>query len=156
MTTTNKLNEYLAAFQTYLNEKESRFTSSKKAITASIFNAKDHFEIDEFLVELTNKNIKFSRATFYRTIKQLLDANLIQKVTNREGRTLYEKRLPNSQHDHIICSDCGKILEIEEPKISKQIQSYCNQNGFIPKYRSLHIYVECKEYKKSQTCERHL
>ena len=133
------------AFEDFLAKNASRFTPQKRKITTAIFERQDHFEVESFIDTLRKKNKTISRATVYRTVKQLLDAGLLQKITTKEGKVFYERNVGNRQHDHIICNNCGKILEIKEHIIEKYLSQYCEKIGFKPAYRSLHIYGECKE-----------
>lgn len=132
-------------FQDYLDTNASRYTSQKRDIVSYIAKEKEHFEVDDFLAKLRKKNKRFSRATVYRTIKQLLDAQLIQKIQALDGRVLYEQNFEKKQHDHVICNSCGKILEIDEEKLDKLYANYCKNIHFKPEYRSVHIYGTCQD-----------
>ncbi|MBT5953321.1 transcriptional repressor [bacterium] len=135
----------LKKFENYLVENEGRLTSQKKAIVEEVFNIDDHFEVENFIDKLRSEDKKFSRATVYRTIKQLLDAGLIQKISALNGKVFYERKMTNKEHDHVICNTCGEIYEINDNSIQKILDKYCKDIGFRPEYRSLHIYGLCKD-----------
>lgn len=137
-------------FEEYLDANEGRYTVQKRAIVDEIFKVKTHFEVEDFIDRLRADNNKFSRATVYRTIKQLLDAGLLQKISTRDGKVFYEKSVPDKQHDHLICNSCGKILEIKDPLISQYLNEHCDKLGFVPEYRSLHIYGQCNKCAKKK------
>lgn len=132
-------------FSDYLTSENQRYSEQKKDIVNAIIEKKDHFEIDEFISEVHLKGKRLARATVYRTIKQLLDANLIQKITAGNGRVYYEYNETLEQHDHMICNKCGKILEIKNKSIESLINKECKRLGFKPEYRSLHIYGICND-----------
>tara|TARA_A100001011_G_C13870691_1_gene658852 strand:+ start:216 stop:650 length:435 start_codon:yes stop_codon:yes gene_type:complete len=131
-------------FQTYLEEKDQRYSAQKKEIFDAIIKQNDHFEIDSFISEMYTKGRNFSRATVYRTVKQLLDAKLIQKIAAQDGKVFYECNEELEHHDHIICNQCGKIFEIKDKSIEKKIQEECNKINFKIEYRSVHIYGICE------------
>ncbi len=135
-------------FEEFLATQESRYTSQKRAIAEKIFGTKSHFEVEDFIVKLRTENNKLSRATVYRTIKQLLDAGLLQKISTRDGKVFYEKSVSDKQHDHLICNSCGKILEIKDEAITKYLDALCKQQEFSADYRSIHIYGTCKQCQK--------
>jgi Fur family ferric uptake transcriptional regulator len=138
-------------FEEYLKTHEGRYTAQKKAIVDAIFKVKHHFEVEIFIDTLRAKDNQFSRATVYRTIKQLLDAGLLQKIATRDGKVYYERSVPENHHDHLICNSCGKILEIKENIIETYLDEICAKIGFYPEYRSLHIYGQCEKcHKKTQ------
>ena len=140
-------------FSEYLKSHDQRYTTQKKEIVGAILNKKDHFEIDVFISEMHIKGQRMARATVYRTVKQLLDANLIQKINAGNGRIYYEYNEELEHHDHMICNLCGKILEIKNKTIEKAIINECQKHSFIPEYRSLHIYGICKECSTKESKE---
>ena len=91
-------------FKSYLEKNDQRYSNQKKEIFDSIINQDDHFEIDSFISEMYLQGKNFSRATVYRTVKQLLEAKLIQKIATQDGRVFYECNQELEHHDHIICN----------------------------------------------------
>ncbi len=143
------MKNYHKVFEDYLNKNEGRYTVQKRAIADEIFKVKQHFEVENFIDKLRAEGKKFSRATVYRTIKQLLDAGLLQKISTKDGKVFYEKAVPDKHHDHLICNSCGKILEIKETVIEEYLEKVCQKVDFHPEYRSLHLYGQCgKCFKK--------
>ncbi len=136
-------------FETYLAQHEGRYTSQKRVIVDTIFKIKHHFEVEDFIDTLRADPLhKLSRATVYRTVKQLLDAGLLQKIATRDGRVFYERSVPEKHHDHLICNSCGKILEIKEDVIETYLEQVCAKMDFAPEYRSLHVYGQCGKCQK--------
>lgn len=132
-------------FESYLNTHDGRYTQQKKAIATEIFELGEHFEVEEFIDTIRQKDKKFSRATVYRTIKQLLDANLLQKITSFDGKILYEHSTPQNHHAHVICNVCSKIFEIKGKAIETIVKTECDKLDFIPAYQSLHVYGQCTD-----------
>jgi Fur family transcriptional regulator, ferric uptake regulator len=141
------MTQALQKFETYLQSTNSRVTSQKKEIAELIFKTKDHFEVEDFIEIVRKKHKTISRATLYRTIKQLLDAGLIQKIRTREGKIFYEQSSSQKQHAHIICNQCGELNELKDKKMDDVINSYCSEIDFKPEYQSIHIYGLCKKCK---------
>ena len=137
-------------FKTYLEKNDLRYSSQKKEILKAIVEQNDHFEIDEFISTMYGKGKNFSRATVYRTVKQLLEAKLIQKIATQDGRIFYEFNQALEHHDHIICNHCGKIYEIKDKIIEIKIKEECDKLNFTPEYRSVHIYGSCEECTKKE------
>ena len=135
-------------FELFLKKQQLRYTEQKKEIVSAILNNNNHFEIEDFITQLHLKGKRVARATVYRTIKQLLEAKLIQKIAGSNGKVLYEYNDQLEHHDHIICNECGSIFEIKNNTIEDAITKECNQLSFIPEYRSLHIYGQCQRCQK--------
>lgn len=139
-------------FETYLGANEGRYTTQKRVIVDEIFKLKGHFEVEIFIDTLRGEAAqKLSRATVYRTIKQLLDAGLLQKISTRDGHVFYERSVPDKHHDHLICNSCGKIFEIKEDVIERYLEQVCSKIDFLPEYRSLHIYGQCSKCQKKSS-----
>ena len=141
------MNDLHEKFTKYLSKHDQRYTTQRRDIVNAIIEKKDHFEIDEFISEVHLQGKRLARATVYRTVKQLLDAKLIQKIDAGNGRIYYEYNEELQHHDHIICNQCGKILEIKSKAIEEAINNECRKLDFQIEYRSLHIYGTCTDCK---------
>ena len=137
------MNNIHTTFSEYLRQNDSRYTDQKRQIVERISDTKHHFEVDDFLNKMRNDGIKFSRATVYRTIKQLFVAGLIQKIRTKDGKVFYEQNFNQHHHDHLICNQCGVLFEIKEPHLNEYIKGYCDSIKFKLEYRSIHIYGIC-------------
>ena len=135
-------------FETYLKSIDSRYTRAKRFIATEIFNLTDHFEVENFIDHLRVKTKDTSRATVYRTIKQILDAGLLQKISTKDGKVFYGQSLPQIEHAHIICNQCGKIYAMQDRLLTDHIENYCKKMKFTIDYQSIHIYGECKDCAK--------
>jgi len=131
-------------FSAYLKTQEGRYTAQKKAIVAHVFKQKAPFEIEAFIESVHKKDKLFSRATVYRTIKQLLEAGILKKIPNKDGRLYYEWVQDNQHYAHLICNGCGKISHFSENHLEKYIQNYCKTVRFQTLYQSIHIYGKCE------------
>ena len=137
-------------FESYLKKNEGRYTKTKKFIANEIFGLSDHFEVENFIDHLRGKTKNVSRATVYRTIKQLLEASLLQKISTKDGKVFYEQSRPQNEHAHLICNICGKIFEMHDKKLRQRIDLYCENMEFNVEYQSIHIYGECKQCKEDK------
>lgn len=145
------MKQALDKFEAYLSKNQSRITAQKKQIVEQIFKIKQHFEVEEFIYTIRQGSDSISRATIYRTIKQLLDSGLLQKIRTRDGKIYYEHNLDQKQHAHIICNECGKMYEIKDPALEACINLHCQNIQFQPEYQSLHIYGKCINCQEDNT-----
>jgi Fur family ferric uptake transcriptional regulator len=66
---------------------------------------------------MKNKNYRVSRATLYNTIELLLDCAFFCKHQFGQNQAHYEKSYFDKQHDHIIMTDTGEVIEFCDPRI---------------------------------------
>lgn len=130
-------------FKEFIKKKGLKFTSQREAVLEEILNVKGHFEIEDMVKTIKEKNIPVSRATVYRTLNILKEMGLVNEVIKYSNKTIYEISL-KQHHDHLICTKCGNIIEFSEEEIEKLQDKICKEYGFKPETHRLEIFGTCK------------
>ena len=142
-------------FLEFLAYKNLRLTAPRRAIIETVFATKKHFTAEELLAWARRRDNSVSRATVYRTLPLLTESGLVREMDFGKDHKFYDPNYAeHPHHNHIICQDCGKIVEFESQKIEQLEKGISRRLGFLVRAHRLQITATCEEFKKLGACSK--
>lgn len=152
----SQLEEVRRHFTRHLKDRGQRQTPERFAVLDEVYATADHFDADELFVRLQRRGSRVSRATVYNTLDLLLDCDLVVKHQFGKSQAKYERAYAYWQHDHLICLDCGDILEFCDPRLQSVQDTLEEIFDFEITQHALHMYGHCRRAEcPNRSIEQH-
>ena len=130
-------------FAGFLRQQGLRLTSERVVLFEEIYRQHGHLDAEELLAAVRGRGHQVSRATVYRTLELLVRSGLVRKQRVGARGQLFEHIHPGQQHDHLVCSDCGTVVEFVSPGITALQGEICRAHGFSAAHHQLQILGLC-------------
>jgi len=132
-----------------------RMTQRRMQIAEVFFSLRGHPGIEALSAEVSNRYPGTGDATVYRTMKLLCEAGLAEERQFGEGFSRFEPTIApggrTGHHDHLICLECGSIIEFGDPEIEALQDRAADRHGFEIRSHRLEIYGVCSRCRAPQT-----
>jgi Fur family ferric uptake transcriptional regulator len=135
-------------FRDFLKAEKNRITPERFEVLEAALEYDGHFNADDLYILMKNSNSRVSRATVYKTLELLAQCDLLSKRNFGDNITRFESSFKRQVHDHLICVDCGKIIEFADPRIKQLPEQISEELGFNFETYSFNIFGRCKDPKK--------
>jgi Fur family transcriptional regulator, ferric uptake regulator len=142
------IKEVLRIFATQLEQGGQRKTPERFAILEEIYRRTDHFDAEALYIHMKNRNYRVSRATVYNTLELLVASDLVKKHQFGRNMAQYERSYGYKQHDHVICANCGKVVEFCDPRIQQIKDLTADLLNFRITHHALNLYGICGSCQK--------
>lgn len=138
----------------YMRKKGLRSTNQRRTVTDVFFRSPGHLSIEELLQVVRKEDPKVGYATVYRTLKLLKESGLAHERHFGDGVSRYEVHYEDEHHDHLICTECGEIIEFEDDRIERLQLKLAEEKGFVLHRHRHDLYGVCKEVSEGKPCKR--
>ena len=133
----------LKALTAYLEQNNLKHTKQRELILSTFLEAKRHVTSEDLYQAVRASHPNIGYTTVYRTMKLLVEAGLATERHFDDGITRYE--IEHEHHDHLVCTQCGKIQEFECEMIEDTQNEIAALHGFKILRHRHELYGLCRE-----------
>ncbi len=132
-------------FFTAIKNLKLKNTKQRVQILETFFENEGHSNVDEIYHLVKKKNPKIGYATVHRTLSLLNKLGIIEATKIGNQKIIYEHKYAHNHHDHLVCTKCGKIIEVECKELEALQNQLAKKNNFKILDHKLIIYGLCKK-----------
>ena len=119
-------------------------TNQRQLLLKLMRDAEGHIDAKELYRRASAKDESISPATVYRTLNLFKELGLVDEMRLGKVRCYYEVR-QSSEHQHLVCKGCGKVMEIQNPYFNKLVGAVRREHGFRVTKAELYLEGYCPE-----------
>ncbi len=135
-------------FHEHLKRERLKRTAQRDLILDVFLNTSGHVSSEELYVLVKAKDPSVGFTTVYRTLKLLKESGLARELEFHDGRMLYENDYNHMHHDHLICTQCGALIEFYNEDIERLQDEITRRYRFKPLHHSHRIFGICDSCQK--------
>ena len=131
----------LERFETAHREGGLPVTMQRRAVFEAILDRRDHPTADQVFHVLHPRLPQLSRMTVYRILGTLVSLGLLSKICHPGSSARFDPKL--HQHHHLVCLDCGDIIDLEDMRLNKLPWPDVGRHGFQIEDYHIHFRGRC-------------
>lgn len=132
-------------FLEHIRKAGLRRTSQRDLILEIFLQTEDHLTSEDLYWLVQKQDPTVGQTTVYRTLKLLTEAGLARETRFGDGKTYYEHHYNHEHHDHLICTECGRVIEFFSAEIEELQDRIAADFGFRLTNHSLRMWGVCAE-----------
>lgn len=140
----------LERFRQYLREHHQPITKQRDLVAQIVFLAEDHLSVEGIRRELKQRSERVGMATVYRTLDLLVESGLVRSHEFGEGFRRYEAMASQSDHEHLICEQCGRVVEFANERLERMLPVLADDHGFQHRRHKVEIYGVCRTCRQQE------
>ena len=137
-------------FRAYLKANELPVTPQRVAVAEVLLLRDRHYSAEEIGRELEKDGVKVGTATIYRSIEVLVRSGLVVERDFGEGFRRFESARDMPQHEHVLCTVCGKVVEFQDERIERMTREIAEAKGYLRQRHRLVIHGVCESCRTAR------
>ena len=137
-------------FLEHIQKAGLRRTGQRDLILEIFLRTEEHLTSEDLYFLVHREDLTVGHTTVYRTLKLLTEAGLAREVRFGDNKTYYEHHYNHAHHDHMICTECGKVIEFFSQDIENLQDQMADKFGFRPTHHSLRMWGVCSDCQEQR------
>lgn len=129
-------------FRRYFQDGGLPFTEQRRRILEEVCRSAAHFDAEELYGRIRRRKTPASRATLYRTLGHLERAGVLRRI-DIGGDHAHFEFVGADHHEHLVCTRCGRVVEIHEPDLESRVAALLSAHGFSTDRHAMQVFGEC-------------
>lgn len=125
------MNHYQERFKSYMEEKGLHVTRQRLSIAGLLQAMPGHHTAEDLHDSLRAAEPGIGQSTVYRTLKLLAEAGLALELNPGGGVARVEAAPVAESHEHLVCRNCGAIVEVKSRVLSSLQDRLAEEHGFV-------------------------
>ncbi len=121
----------------------ARATRQRAAIEDALERSRVFMSAQELHQELKGSGRRVGLTTVYRTLQSLADASRVDALRNENGELMYRRCESRRHHHHLVCTSCGKSVEIASDELETWADQTARRHGFTAVKHVAEVYGLC-------------
>ena len=92
-------------------------TTQRRAVFEVILDRTDHPTAEQLYRAVRGQLPQISRMTVHRILGTFVTLGLVAKTCHPGSAARFDPKL--HQHHHLVCLDCGRIIDVEDPRLNR-------------------------------------
>lgn len=128
-----------------MTEPGPRNTRQRRAVEAALRENGDFVSAQDLHSTLREAGERVGLATVYRALALMAETGIVDMIRAEDGEARYRLCASEDHHHHLVCRECGRTVEVEEPDAERWTERLAGTHGFTDVTHTLEIFGLCAE-----------
>jgi len=131
-----------------------RLTEPRRAVASALEGREGHFTAAALLADARARQPGIGRATVFRALDLFMDLGIVERIDLANGEHAYVTCQPHDHHHHVICSNCGRTIDIDDRGIRAITKKVAKRTGYRIERHRLELFGTCPACRKERPTAR--
>lgn len=132
-----------------LDQAGYRLTEPRRAVAELIARREGHFTAQDLLDDAKVRRLGIGRATVFRALDLFTELQVLERLDLPTGEHAYVPCAPAGHHHHIVCSQCGRVTEVDDAGLTGAVEEIQRRSGWQVESHRLELYGRCPRCRTS-------